>query len=210
MLNSTLENEVSNLKSNMIIEEQNKQIYIDNIVSRFNLGSMFFGIIANFLCITVYCHRKQLQTRFQIYLLAVAITDFCFCIIIFLNYLIYVVDTPNVLYDYSYLTCYFTDYIVGCLTAFSTLMTLILSFDRFVAVKNPLMLKSRLTQTHPKLIIFFSAAWTFIIKSPETFLSQRQYIMENTTYDAASNGINYPLLFGIVKFDIKYQLSKQY
>ncbi|RMZ92990.1 hypothetical protein BpHYR1_053706, partial [Brachionus plicatilis] len=86
---------------------------IDNVVVSINLCQMLFGILGNLICICILMQKTLLNRRFNLYLLFLAIADFSFCVIVFINYYIAFVNPLRALYDLSKLTCYFTDYIVG-------------------------------------------------------------------------------------------------
>lgn len=153
----------------------NIQQIVDDVASKFNFSSMLFGIIANTLCISVFFDKIQLRKKFQFYLLALAFADLFYCIIVFLNYLVFIVNPPNVLYDLTSWTCYLTDYFVGIIDSFCILMTLVLSVDRLYAITSPLKFRNSITYRFPKMLIFACLILVALVKSPEIFLSQRTY-----------------------------------
>ncbi len=117
------------------------QFQIDDLVSKFNMGSMLFGIFANLLCISVFANKTQLKRKFHYFLLALANADLLYCLLVFLNYLVFIIDPPNVLYDLNSFTCYLTDYIIGSIDSFCILITMVLSIDRVYAITKPLNFK---------------------------------------------------------------------
>lgn len=168
-------------------DDMQLQLYIDKIVSKMNFSFMLIGIISNLLCISVFANKQQLKRKFHYYLLALSIADLLYCIIIFFNYLTYVLDPPNVLYDLSRLTCYFTDYIVGSIDAFCYLQLLTLSVDRIYAITRPLKLRNFLTYRSPRILILGTMVLVLVFKSPEIFLSQRNYELETYGVENISN-----------------------
>ena len=156
------------------------QSKIDYLVSKINFGSMLFGIFANILCISVFANRQQLKKKFHYYLLSLAIADLLYCVIVFLNYLVFLIDPPNVIYDMSRITCYFTDYIVGSIDAFCFLITLVLSVDRLYVIARPFNFRDFITYRSPKLLIMLYIVVCLMLKSPEVFLSQRDCQLEES------------------------------
>ena len=147
----------------------------DTIVSRINLSFMGFGILGNLACISVLFQATMLRKKFHLYLLALAFGDILYCIIVFCNYMIYIGDPPNLLFDFSEITCYFTDYIVGSIDAFCVFITLVVSVDRLYAIIRPIRIRDFATYRYPRLIVLFNIAAILALKSPEVFLSQREY-----------------------------------
>ncbi len=161
------------------------QFQIDDLVSKFNMSSMLFGIAANLLCISVFANKSQLKRRFHYYLLTLAIADLLYCLIVFTNYLVFVLDPPNVLYDLSPLTCYLTDYIIGSIDSISVLTTMILSIDRVYAITRPLKFKEFPTYRFPKLLVLLNVLFCLGLKASEILLHQREFTLES--YDHASS-----------------------
>lgn len=162
------------------------QQIVDDIASKCNFSAMLFGIIANTLCISVFYDQVQLRKKFQFYLLALAFADLFYCILVFLNYLVFIVNPPNVLYDFSYLTCHLTDYSVGIIDSYCILLTLILSVDRLYAITSPLKFRNSITYRFPKMLIFTCIGLVALLKSPEIFLSQLSYEIDTESFS------NYP------------------
>lgn len=159
-------------------EDESTHDLIDYIVSRINLSSMFFGIIGNLVCVFVLTQKSLLNRKFNWYLLALAFADLNYCFIVFANYLIYALsisDPPQVIYDLSKITCYLTDYVVHSIDAFCVFLTLILSIDRLYSIMNPIKSRFFVTSQYPKQITFATYFILLLIKSPEIFLSQREY-----------------------------------
>lgn len=115
-----------------------------------------------------------------------AAADLFFCVIVFTNYYIVLTNQTSALYDYSWFTCYFTDYIVNSLDAFCVFLTLILSVDRLYAIIRPIQNKMFFTYRYPKRIAVFGYLALLAIKLPELFLSQRKYM------SSSDLGINQP------------------
>lgn len=140
-----------------LTETQLTQMRIDEIVSKINFCSMLFGIFGNLICIGVLFHRKMLRKKFHIYLLALAFSDLFFCLIVFSNYAFYIFNPPNLLYDISWFTCLFTDYIYKSFDATGVLLTLIVSLDRIYAITRPINFRNSLTLRYPKLLVILTS-----------------------------------------------------
>jgi hypothetical protein len=167
---------------------------IDNVVSRINLATMLFGIIGNLICIFVLVQKSLINRKFNWYLLALASADLKYCMILFANYLLYALsstDPPQMIYDLSKLTCYLTDYVVNSIDSFCVFLTLILSIDRLYAITNPIKARFFLTYKFPKQITAITYLALLIVKSPELFLSQRDFKMipVNSTVNQNSTSV---------------------
>ncbi|CAF1055924.1 unnamed protein product [Brachionus calyciflorus] len=160
---------------------ENIHLKVDKIVARINFCQMLFGVIGNLICIFILMQKTLLNRRFNLYLLILALADFIFCLIVFINYYIVYTNPSRALYDLSKITCYFTDYVVSSIDAFCVFLTLILSIDRLYAIKRPIKSKMFFTYRFPKRIAASGYLLILLIKSPDLFLSQRQYIIPTTT-----------------------------
>lgn len=164
-----------NSNESLVDDKQLMVIHVDLIVSRLNFLSMLIGLSSNFLCLLVFCNRQLLAKKFYYFLLAHIVIDFLFCAIVLINYAIYIFDSPHLIYDMSYLTCFYVDFIVESLDIFTVLMALMISIERLIAVAMPLKLREFVTHRYPKQIIATCALVIFAIKSPELFISFREY-----------------------------------
>ena len=136
--------------------------FIDRIVSKINLCSMAFGIVGNLFCIIVLFNKHMLQKRFHYYLLALAFSDLFYCLIVFSNYAYFIINPPNLLYDLAWSTCYLTDFAYKSFDSIGVILTLIVSFDRVYAIRNPLALRNFFTYRFPKRIILFASKFIYI------------------------------------------------
>lgn len=164
--------------SDSSVDDESTHDLIDYVVSRINLGSMLFGILGNLVCIFVLVQKSLLNRKFNWYLLALAFADLNYCLIVFANYLVYALslsDPPQVIYDLSKITCYLTDYVVHSIDSFCVFLTLILSIDRLYAIMHPIKSRFFLTYRYPKKITVVTYVILLCIKSPEIFLSQREF-----------------------------------
>lgn len=118
-----------------------------------------------------------------------AVADLAFSVIVFTNYYIVLNNHTYALYDLSWMTCYFTDYVVNSLDAFCVFLTLVLSVDRLYAIMKPIQSKTFFTYRYPKQIAVFGYLALLAIKSPELFLSQRKYVY--STSSTASTASSY-------------------
>lgn len=165
--------EISN--ESLVDEKLLAALHVDFIVSRLNFLTMLIGLSSNFLCLLVFCNRKLLAKKFYYFLLSRIVIDFLFCAIVLINYTVYILVPPNLIYDMSYLTCFYIDFIVESLDVFTVLMTFMMSIERLIAVALPLKLREFVTHRFPKQTIATCALVIFAIKSPELFISFREY-----------------------------------
>jgi hypothetical protein len=149
---------------------------IDKLVARINFFLMLFGILGNFVCICVLVQKKLLGRKFNCYLLILALADFVFSVIVFINYCIIFQNPNRAIFDLSWVTCHFTDYIIHTIDAFCVAITLIVSIDRFYAIIQPIKNKTLVTNRYPKQISLACFVLLLILHSPGVFLSQRAYI----------------------------------
>ena len=176
-------------------EEELIHNQIDNVVSRINLATMLFGILGNLVCIFVLVQKSLINRKFNWYLLTLATADLIYCMILFANYLLYALsstDPPLMIYDLCKLTCFLTDYVVNSIDSFCVFVTLILSIDRLYAIKNPIKARFFITYKFPKQITAITYIALLIVKSPELFLSQRDFKMVpmNSTANHNSTSVN--------------------
>lgn len=183
---------------------------IESIVARINLFTMLFGIIGNFICICVLMQKTLLNRKFNWYLLILALADLIFCFIVFINYYIVFTNPSRALYDLSKITCYFTDYVVSSIDAFCVYLTLVLSIDRLYAIKKPIKSKMFLTYRFPRRIAILGYLTILLIKSPDLFLSQREYIHPSVAHHFTHNFTENGTL-DMSKYDIVYEsIGKEY
>ncbi len=140
-----------------LTDTQKTQMWFDEIVSKINFCSMLFGIFGNLICVGVLAHKKMLKKKFHFYLLALAFSDLFYCLIVFSNYVVFIFDPPNLLYDFSRFTCYFTDYIYKSFDATGVILTLIVSLDRTCAITRPIAFRNFFTLRFPKTIIIVAS-----------------------------------------------------
>jgi hypothetical protein len=156
---------------------------IDAVVSRVNLASMFFGIVANLVCICVFNYNKiLLKKRFNWYLFVLACVDCIFCSIVFANYLVFTVyRQERALYDLSAITCYATDFVVNSVDEYSVLLTLLLSIDRLYAIRRPINIKLFVTYRYQKQVTAVGFAIITLVSLPYFLLSQRTYVVPSSS-----------------------------
>jgi len=143
--------------NNTLTDIERAQIWFDEIVAKVNLSSMLFGIFGNLICVGVLAHKKMLKKRFHLYLLALAFSDLFYCLTVFSNYAVFVFNPPDLLYEVSSFTCYFTDYIYKSFDATGVILTLIVSLDRTYAITRPIQFRNFFTLRFPKTIIIITS-----------------------------------------------------
>lgn len=148
---------------------------IDVIVTRVNFFIMLCGVVCNLVCMCVLLQKKLLGRKFNYYLLVLALADFSFSVIVFVNYCVIYQTKDRAIYDLSRFTCYLTDYIMQTLDSFCVILTLIVSLDRFYAIINPVKLRLTFINRHPKNVAALCFLVLLVVHAPEIFLLQREY-----------------------------------
>ena len=167
--------------------------FVKDIGSIMNLILAFIGVIGNLLCIYIFSQKQLKKNIFNWYLLALAIFEFIFCFIIFMEYLFRVAHPSkfflhelnkslNVLIDFSFRTA--DSYII--------LITLLLSIDRLYAIKNPLNLKNFITHLHPKLLMILTLVSLVSLEIVSTTL---RHLYEDLTFYIS---MVTPIIFNII------------
>ena len=163
------------------IESSTTDDTLDSIVAKANLATMFFGVFGNLLSIGVLMQKRLLARKFNFYLLMLALNNLTFCLVVFTNYVIMHMYPNRALYDMSRLTCFFTDFVLGSVDAFSVYITLILSVDRLYAIVKPIQIRTFVTHQYPKRLVAIVYTLLLVAKLPELMLNQRTF---STGHDA--------------------------
>jgi hypothetical protein len=161
-----------------LVNEPKNNIHnrIDTLVARINFFLMLFGIVGNLVCMCVLVQKKLLGRKFNCYLLILSLADFVFSVIVFINYCIIFHNPNRAIFDLSWLTCHFTDYVIHTIDAFCVAITLIVSIDRFYAIIQPIKNKTLITNRYPKQISLACLILMLVLHSPGVLFSQRSYI----------------------------------
>jgi hypothetical protein len=154
-----------------IQQEYFDTIFLNKISFAINFLLIIIGIIDNSICIYVFLQRKMIKIKFNWYLLVLAIFELLFCFILFIDYsfrLIY--QKPMFLHDFNVFANMIIDYILHLIDSYVTLVTMILSIDRYLAIKNPTQIRKLFTYKHSKLLAWVTFLSLVILKIPGVIL----------------------------------------
>lgn len=132
-----------------------KLMLVKNISYYFNFFLMISGIIGNLLCIKVFLKKQLNRRRFNWYLCVLAIFEFFYCFLLFIDYSVYILrDDKKLLHEINQNIEVLMYVLVHCTDSCSVAITLLLSIDRLYAIQNPMLIREFITNKRPKLLIF--------------------------------------------------------
>ena len=140
-----------------------KKDSLKNVVGIINLVLLVLGVIGNSLCICVYSQKKMRKSRFNWYLLILAIFEFIFCFILSTDYLFQLLHQKNIqLRELNRLLEILISFSIHFIDSYIAIIILILSIDRYNAIKNQTKIKSFVTNLYAKrLVITIGIGLTF-------------------------------------------------
>ena len=157
----------SQLNATMIYTVDENMITLADISYKINFILILIGLIDNIFCIFVFLQRKMIKIKFNWYLLIIAIFELLFCLILFIDYsfrLVY--KTPMFLHDLNVIANMIIDYSLHLIDSFVTIITMILSIDRYQAIKNPTQIRKLFTYMHSKRLVRMTFISLVILKIP--------------------------------------------
>jgi hypothetical protein len=187
-----------------------------SIVGKFNLILMFFGTLSNMVCVRVFAKKSMFEIRFNKYLFAHSFVNILFCLLAFLNYLVYLSYEEKNFSDLHKLSCFFHDYILNLLDALSVYLAVILSIDRLYTIEIPIKIKKFLIFKYPVGVIFIGFIIIALASIPILILNPRAYVSikpqddlvqeygSESYVDAIHNDYN----IDQVKYEIEKSLNK--
>ena len=141
----------------------------EHISSSFTLFLMGIGVFVNTLSVIIFLQKKLLKSKFNWYLLLLAIIELVFCLIVLINYLFSVINETKVyLHELNKISGIIIDFIIHTSNSCSNLLTLLLSIDRLYAIKFPLKIKLFVTNLHTRKLMASSLALLILLKSIST------------------------------------------
>lgn len=134
-------------------------------LSRINFIFMSFGLISNTLSILIFSTKALRKSKFNVYLLILAIIELNFCLTIWIDEIFgLVVDTPKTLSEISYELQVLFHFMSSFLDSFAIMITLILSIDRYYAILRPLRIKDFITTKNTKLSVLLGLLVCLLVK----------------------------------------------
>jgi hypothetical protein len=165
-------------------------------VCKINLLMMSIGVIGNILCIHVFSKKKMIIRKFNWYLLVLSVFEIIFCLIIFIDYLYRVLNNiPVFLHDLNDFTKSIFDFIIHTTDSFILLITLILSIDRLLAIKDPIKAKYFITNTRSKCLLTVNFIILVLLRIPGVIICHLDF--QGNTAIIFCTFIN-PLIFNII------------
>ena len=157
-----------NTNQSICVQYENfEMIFFNKISFVINFMLILIGIIDNSFCIYVFLQRNMIKIKFNWYLLIIAIFELLFCLILFIDYsfrLVY--KTPMFLHDLNVIANMIIDYSLHLIDSFVTIITMILSIDRYQAIKNPTQIRKLFTYMHSKRLVRMTFISLVILKIP--------------------------------------------
>ena len=174
----------------------NKTLFeLEDRASKATLILMLFGIIANIICICVFLQKKMLKSKYNWYLLVLAIIQFFVCAVLFIDYLFRFIHASNILLrDFNKIFEIIIYFCINTGDSVLVLFYLILSIDRLYCIRNPNKIKTFITQIHAKRLLA-STILILIIAKIADFLFCSKIVDENifTSYCTLTS----PIMFNI-------------
>lgn len=134
-------------------------------VCHINFVLMIIGVFVNILCIFVFRQKHMKRRKFNLYLFILAILELVFCLIVSIDYLCLLIN-KKLLHEINQYTNMIFDYLIHSIDSYVVILTLILSTDRFYAIKYPTKIKSFFTNSHSKLLLISAFIGLLLVKLP--------------------------------------------
>ena len=160
--------------NNTVYDEQIGNL--EDIACNLNIVLMFLGIIANFVSIWAFLHKKLLIRKFNWYLLVLSLFELIFCSVLFVDYTFSkLYDSGELLHLYSNSMNKLITFITHTSDSFIVLLTLFLSVDRLYAIKKPMQIRFFITNLHAKKLIGISILILFVLNLFSSLLLSSSY-----------------------------------
>jgi hypothetical protein len=130
---------------------------VDSISCNLNLTFMTMGIILNFIIIFIFSKKKLRESRFNWYLLVVAIFELIFCLVLFSDNLFSKISKSRLyLHDLNKMSEILFDFVIHTIDSYILLLNVFLTLDRLYAIMEPMKIKEFFTNLHAKKVMFIS------------------------------------------------------
>ena len=138
--------DISNQSINYTIFDETRPY---EVAYYFNVCLLSIGLVNNFVCFFVFLNKNLRKRKFNWYLLALAVFEFLFCLIGFIDYIFVKVHKQEIfLHDLHKLSYMIINYIIHTSDSCVSILTLLVSMDRLYAIKNPMKIKEFFTCRH--------------------------------------------------------------
>ena len=107
---------------------------LQSISSNINLFLITIGILNNLICVYVFSHRIMRKHKFNLYLLLTAIFQIIYCLVLFVDYLFYVLKKGLFLHDLNVYIEMIIHYLIHLVDSYVIILSLIISIDRLYAI----------------------------------------------------------------------------
>ena len=150
----------------------------------------------NLCSIYVFSQKKLQKRKLNNYLLILAVFELIFCTILFSDYMFRTVYIkPMFLHDLNIYTSMFFDFSIHFIDSFESVLTLILSVDRLLAMKNRSGAKHLVTNVHAKFLTMSTFFLLLVLKTPGFFLCYRN---SNKMFNIIYCTLVSPLILNII------------
>lgn len=139
-----------------------------SLIGKINFYFMSFGLISNTVCIFILSTKYLRKSKFNIYLMILAVVELLFCLTIWTDELCEIAcSNCTRLSQYNPtmgITIYFLAFF---LDSCAVMITLLISIDRLFAIYHPLKINEFSTRKHIKRVIFFGMLLCFMVRAIE-------------------------------------------
>lgn len=190
-LSTTVEQNVS---SSVISETEETMItnedyqHVSNIIYTYVIPTICLcGFVGNFMAVAVlYRTARQFKQSIYIYMCALTVVDTLYMVISLVRCVTQIIKTIgkpvyNFVYKHSFVAMMLCDITVSDVSVF---MLIIMSVERFVAIRSPLTVKNCLIAKKPCLFIFMACLFVVIVVAPLPFCLEmtEDFNSENNTH----------------------------
>jgi hypothetical protein len=142
------------LEEKQVLKELIKKESLVEVSCIINLVLLVLGVIGNTLCIWVYSKKSMRKSRFNWYLLILAVFELTYCFILSTDYLFEIIHPNNIqLRKLNRFLEILINFSVHLIDSYIAIIILLLSIDRYNAVKYPSKVKFSIKNLYAKRLI---------------------------------------------------------
>ena len=134
----------------------------------FYLNSVLLGIgiVGNAVAFVVFLNKTLRKRKFYWYLITLTVFEFLFCLTCFIDYIFMKIYKRELfLHSIHKISFMIVDYTIHTSDCCTVILTLLLSTDRLVAIKNPMKFREFITNLHAKKTIIVSLFSIILLKT---------------------------------------------